>query len=510
MRGAGKKPVDIIFCSLPYGEVQQVYGAPAILKSVVQAEGYTAKTKDFGLELFKLCDRNYDKFTKLQSYFLSSGNPLDQEEQSILDRLYDQIIRYFQNNPSTWIGISVFSVYTHKATLDVVERLRQAGNTSKIVLGGRGVSRTPYSSTFESFDLRSLEKVQNFGQVLMNRKLVDQVVIGDGEDAILRVLRDEIVDAQNNLDTFEYPIPDYDDYDLSSYVWNKKGVVFPITGSRGCVRDCDFCDVREQFGKYRYRQGKDIANEMIRINQQYGYNNFIFTDSLVNGGLRPLEEFCTAMADHNEQNPDNKITWSGQYICREEKYMPERLYALMARSGAEGLTIGAESGSDHVLEHMNKKTTVTALFHELEMFRKYNITSTLLTFTGHWAETDQDFLEHCRFLVRCMPYVRSGTISYIILGSVAWVLDGTPSMEEVRNGDIVQADFEKESLWYARYNPSLTLRERIWRRLVVGQICRELNYPVNAEIADLSSLNILIEQNHREINDFYRKCLEQV
>ena len=96
--------------------------------------------------------------------------------------------------------------------------------------------------------------------------------------------------------------------------------------------------------------------------------------------------------------------------------MPEELYDLMYRSGVDSLTIGAESGSNNVLKKMNKKTTVEALYDELIMFEKYKIRCVLLTFVGHWEETWQDFLEHCRMFIKILPYVRSSTISAIIFG----------------------------------------------------------------------------------------------
>lgn len=502
--------VDIIFCSLPPSEIEMPYGAPAILKGVVKAEGYTAKTKDFAMALFDLCNKDPVLFNTIQGYFLTSTNPLGKKEQTILDKFYDNVIQYFKDNPSRYIGISVFSMLTHKSTFEIISRIRKENLPVEIVIGGRGAKTSPYSAIADILNLKSIEKIQYFGEVLKNRRLINHLVIGDGEDAILDVLKNNETKEIYSADTFEYPTPDYEDYDLHSYLWKNDTISFPITGSRGCVRRCDFCDIEYHFGKYKYRKGKDIANEMLKINKQYGFNKFNFTDSLVNGGLKPLEEFCEIIADHNKNNSNNKITWSGQYVCRESKFMPERLYKLMAESGVEGLVIGAESGSDHVLEHMVKKTSNTALLEELEMFRKYGITSELLMFTGHWAEEEEHFIEHCQMLYKMLPFVRSGTISMVSLGILAQIGDGTPSMKEVHEGKIIRSDFDKEYIWLAKYNPKNTFKERVRRRILISKLCRFLEYPLDREMIFLSEISTLVKQNYEKINEFYRTKLSEL
>ena len=88
-------------------------------------------------------------------------------------------------------------------------------------------------------------------------------------------------------------MPDYSDYEIDQYMWDKSGPMIPITGSKGCVRNCDFCDVRFQFGKYQFRTGKDIAKEMISLSQKHGYRKFQFTDSLVNGSLKVMKDLSS-------------------------------------------------------------------------------------------------------------------------------------------------------------------------------------------------------------------------
>lgn len=500
---------DIIFCSIPHSNLDQIYSAPAILKGVVQANGYRAKTVDFGLTLLELCDHDINLFNRIQNYFISAGDTLSAHETTILTKFYNQVVDFFKNNPSHYIGISVFSIYTHKSAYNIIKLLKENNISAKIVIGGRGVNIPAYEVTYNTIAKTKLDKIISYGELLKKKKLADFVIVGDGEDAIVDLLNG-IVDQnkENRSETFNYPLPNYDDYRFEDYLLINGQLSFPITGSKGCVRECDFCDIKVQFGKYRYRNGFDIAKEMIYVAENFGFRKFQFTDSLINGGLKSLEEFCTVIAEYNQSNT-TKITWNGQYICRPESQMPKRLYKLMADSGVEGLTIGAESGSNHVLAMMNKKTAVESLYAELEQFRIHNITCVLLTFVGHWSETFEDFVDHCRMFINILPYVRSGTISSVSAGIPAGILEGTPWMRDVNKYKIHLDDVMGSSLWVSELNPDNNFKERIYRRLTVSKLINKLKIPCHDEFIQFLQLSSTIETSHIHINEFHKKFYEQ-
>jgi hypothetical protein len=480
-----KKSIDIIFCSIPYSDLDYLYSAPAILKGIVKNEGYTAKTVDFGITLLELCDRDVKLFNKIQLFFISNYETKDKKENKILEKWFDSVLAYFKENPTKFISFSCLSYMQHKTCIMLINMLKKNNIHSKILVGGRGAKVAPWSILSTYIKLDDEDYQLSYADLLLKKKLVDKVIIGDGEDAILSVLasKKEIhnkIIAETQLDWKEYPKPDYDDYEFLKYLFHKDDIAFPITGSKGCVRDCDFCDVKFQFGKYKFRNAKSIAEEIFFVQEKYGFNKFIFTDSLVNGNLKILKEFCALVAEHNDKNPNKRIRWTGQYICRPKHQMPEELYDLMYRSGVDSLTIGAESGSNNVLKKMNKKTTVEALYDEIIMFEKYKMRCVLLTFVGHWEETWQDFLEHCRMFIKILPYVRSSTISAIIFGKLGAIFDGTPVKKKVDSNLIIQGKELREYLWYNKNNPS-TLKERLFRRLILYLIGKKLQMPAVEE-----------------------------
>jgi|688.fasta_scaffold192074_1 hypothetical protein len=491
---------DIIFCSLPYSDLDHIYSAPAVLKGVVHEHGYSAKTVDFGLTLYDVCNNDKTLFDIVQSYFISPD--VEDDYKVYIEKFYNQCIEYLLNHPSEFIGLSVLSIYTHKAVFELCHRIKQAGIKSKIVVGGRGCKIPTFSSIYPTVDPTNIEKFLSYGEFLKKRNLIDFLVLGDGENAILDVLASRELESEYTSNQFVNSIPDFSDYKLDRYLF-QNDITLPIMGSKGCVRDCDFCDVKYQFGKFRHRSGKDIFEEIIALSKKYNIYKFHFTDNLVNGGLKPFKEFLYLLAEHNTKNANHSIRWSGQYICRPASQTPVEIYDLMKRSGAEGLTIGAESGSDHVLTAMNKKTTVQALFDELEQFRKHRLTCNILTFVGHWSETREDFIDHCKMLVKLTPYVRSGTISALIGGFTMAMLDGTPSMENAEKNQIVLSSFHKDQIWHVKNNPTNTFKERVYRRLIVNKICKNLNILTATDFESFMYIKNIIDQYHYQIKEFY-------
>ena len=498
---------DIVFCSLPYSSLDHIYSAPAILKGVAVANGFRAKTVDFGCQLLNQLDRNVAKLDETQIYFITAEDASFKHYTEI-EKFYDGCIDFFKKNPSTHIALSTLSIFTHRCVYELCQRIKAHKIDSKIVIGGRGAKVNTYENVANLYHIKGQERLMRFGDFLIKRQLADVLIIGDGEDAILELLQtNSVTDTNFVSDEFQSPIPDYSDYNFADYLFHDS-VMLPVTGSKGCVRDCDFCDIKFQFGKYRYRSGTDIANELIQVSSKYNIYKFQFTDSLVNGGFKPFREFLEVLSQYNLENPNKRITWNGQYICRPYHEIPKDLYQLMRDSGAHGLTVGAESGSNNVLTAMNKKTTVEALMTELENFRAHDITCVLLTFVGHWSETWDDFVDHCKMLVNITPYVRSGTISAVSLGQPYVLLDGTPSMFNHKLNNIIYDKFNPQNNWLNLDNPTNTLEERIYRRLTVQQLCKKLNIPTINDTEHLLQYISHIESNFKEINDFFNQNSE--
>jgi len=251
-----------------------------------------------------------------------------------------------------------------------------------------------------------------------------------------------------------------------------------------------------------------MDKELLYFQKTYNVSDFVFTDSLINGSMKHFKQFIQLVAEHNK-NSDKKITWSSQYISRNELRTlkdPDTFFKLLADSGVEGLTIGAETFSNRALDAMNKKTTVEALLFELEYFRKYGINCKLLTFCGHWSETHEEYVKHCQTFVKLIPYFKSGTISSFTLGVPYVILPDTPSYNNIN----LIKDKKFKNLWIHRDNRTNTYKTRLNRRLVLTTLLEKLNIPPDSDEGSTLTANHEFLKSYTDIiNEFYEKYADK-
>ena len=488
---------DILIIALPVSALNYAPAAPALLKACVEQIGFKARTLDLSQSFLLENSRNdflqYDEDTRsLQPNNISDPRKVDVVQQW----LSNSVDKIKEINPK-YVGLSIFSYFMHRSAFVLAERLRKDLKEVKIILGGFGMTQ-PASSLFKMSGISNLDSIINFNVVMKEKGLCDYFIVGEGEEGLTSFLLDEKRLTESDVDDdkkYKAPISDFSDYDLQNYNYvNTK--ILPITGSKGCVRKCTFCDIPSKFGRFRYRSGRDIALEIFELKEKYGINHFSFTDSLINGSLSALEEMTIELAEHNNKNPDDKIRWDGQYISRPKGQTPERIYRLMAESGAEGLTIGLESGSNDVLEAMNKKVRIEDVDWEMEIFDKYRISSVVLLMFGFYNETEEDFLKTINTIIRYQKYVANGTLIRMELGFPLAVTGETALYTKAHELGIKIHD-TNPLLWTAKNNPTLDFKQRIRRRLVAQVVCDELNIPTGLSAYNLTNLLNTID-GHQE------------
>ena len=156
-----------------------------------------------------------------------------------------------------------------------------------------------------------------FGEHIIKNNLADYVIFGEGEVALDCLLKGNAnypgINCNNPVqieDLTALPMPTYEYFDMPRYQ-NKKIL---ITGSRGCVRKCTFCDIELTWPQFRYRRAEHIVAEMERHFDDYGITEFEFTDSLINGSMKMLNELCDLLIDYKTLYPHAQFKWQGQYL----------------------------------------------------------------------------------------------------------------------------------------------------------------------------------------------------
>tara|TARA_B100000212_G_scaffold337657_1_gene312897 strand:+ start:17115 stop:18335 length:1221 start_codon:yes stop_codon:yes gene_type:complete len=294
------------------------------------------------------------------------GNQLD-----TLDNIHKEISQY----KFKWLGISVFSYLQKDDALKLGEKY------DNVLFGGSGVD------------------------VFWPRK---HFVVGEGEYALVEFLNGNLDypgingNPPQQIENIEdLPPPDYSDvmckHDYDTAI---------ISGSRGCVRKCTFCDVMTIWPKYRWKSGKKIADEMHEVAEKTGLKKIGFSDSLVNGSMKHFRDMCKELASR-----DKKIQWNGQFIVRGAKTFSSEDFDNLANSGCNGLTMGIESGSEKVRDHMRKKFSNEDIDYFMKNLGDRKIKMKMLLIVGYPTETEEDFEETLQLLRRYKKYARYISVS---------------------------------------------------------------------------------------------------
>lgn len=500
-----KNKTDILFLTLPWWDMAVPYCAPAVLKGIVESRGYTLKHYDTSVDLLnKFAYRDKGKYNEFAQYFLSS----DLSSNLIVKEFYTHVINKIKSFNFRFLAISVFSVYTHRATLELLSIIRKELPEVSILVGGRGLTTRPFSfmATGENQIISETESLIDFYQILKKRSLSDYYILGDGEDAIIDLLENNteqsefIKFAHNKL---VYPFSNFDDINFDDYLGTGNNIQLPVVSSKGCVRNCDFCDVATQMKKFISKDGDRFAEEIIYLKEKYGLNHFAMMDSISNGNMKELKKTCQKLSEYNkDKNKKDKIYWSGSWIARYPGNIKEDVFKLLKDSGCESLQIGAESGSNHVLDSMNKKSSVEGLYYELDLLHKNKISVDLMTIIGHWSEEYKDFTEHLRMLVKLGPYFAAGTIHAMYV-NIFQLLHGTPADTEIWHNGIVKGDSGFSNLWHSEKNPNLTYKTRLARMLIFYDLLDLVYYPIDNFYEKMLFFNSTTDSLAKKYNSFF-------
>lgn len=227
-------------------------------------------------------------------------------------------------------------------------------------------------------------------------------------------------DMQTDLDVF--PDPDFGFVDISRYatLWRKAHGYFSLNVSttRGCPFHCNWC-AKPIYGQaYHVRSPKKVVDHMADLRERYDVNHIWMTDDIF--GLKPgwLSAFADELAARRLRIPFKCLT-------RADLLLRGQTIDELARSGCSSIWIGAESGSQKILDAMEKGTTVAQIYEASQRARERNIDVAFFIQFGYTGERWSD-IRLTRQMIRDLQPSDIGI-------SVSYPLPGTKFYESVRS-----------------------------------------------------------------------------
>ncbi|MDR3711712.1 MAG: radical SAM protein [Puia sp.] len=277
----------------------------------------------------------------------------------------------------------------------------------------------------------------------------DFVVIGEGEQTLLELigrdggspglpglafLRDGLPvktggrAVMKDLDAL--PLPAWDLVEMERYraTWMRHAGYFSLNMSttRGCPFKCNWCAKPIYGNRYHARSPGQVVNEMKWLKERYAFQHIWFCDDIF--GLKP--GWVSEFADLLEQE-GLRIPFKIQ--SRADLLLQEDYVRALARAGCENSWMGAESGSQRILDAMDKGTTVEQIEKATGLLKTNGIRPSFFIQFGYPGETKEDIRKTLRMINELLPDEIGISVSYPLPGTVFY--------------EKVKADLSKKANW---------------------------------------------------------------
>ena len=214
-----------------------------------------------------------------------------------------------------------------------------------------------------------------------------------------------------NLDHLPFPSRDLMDTDQYRKAWKAAHGYFSlnIVASRGCPYRCNWCAKPIYGDSFSVRSAATVAAEMQQLKYDFGADHLWFADDIF--GLRP--KWVRELAAEVERL-DAAIPFKMQ--SRVDLMSPENVRSLR-RAGCAEVWMGAESGSQKVLDAMDKGTRVDQIAKARENLKQEGIRACYFLQFGYPGETWQDIQSTIRLVHDTRPDDIGVSVSYPLPGT---------------------------------------------------------------------------------------------
>jgi radical SAM superfamily enzyme YgiQ (UPF0313 family) len=209
------------------------------------------------------------------------------------------------------------------------------------------------------------------------------------------------------------PMPAWDLVEMSGYrdAWSKAHGFFSLNmvSSRGCPYRCNWC-AKPIFGQtYRFLPPERTAEEMHYLKQTFEPDQIWFADDIFALSSRWTDQFAGAVERLGAQVP-----FKMQSRC---DLMTRSTVAALKRAGCAEVWMGAESGSQQILDAMEKGTRVEQIYLARENLRRHGIRACFFLQFGYPGETWEDIQDTLQMVRDCSPDDIGISVSYPLPGT---------------------------------------------------------------------------------------------
>jgi len=229
-----------------------------------------------------------------------------------------------------------------------------------------------------------------------------------------------------DLDSLPFPAWDLVDIDRYKELWHKHHGYFSMNmvTTRGCPFHCNWC-AKPIYGQvYNSHSPGYIAGQMRELKEKYSPDHIWFCDDIF--GLKPgwvtkFDEVVNLPA-RSAGGPAGKAGKEGvktpfKCLSRADLLLQEDNISHLASAGCEAVWMGAESGSQKILDAMDKGTTVEQIYESTRLLKKHGIKTCFFLQFGYTGETKTEIEKTIQMVRDLMPDDIGISVSYPLPGT---------------------------------------------------------------------------------------------
>ncbi len=227
-----------------------------------------------------------------------------------------------------------------------------------------------------------------------------------------QIIRTEARQIVKYLDTF--PMPAWDLVDISSYkkIWLENHGYFSLNNAttRGCPFKCNWCAKPIYGNRYNSRSPQKVVEEIAFLINNFQVDHIWMCDDIF--GLKPgwVQEFRDIVNA-------KRLKFKYKIQSRVDLLLQEDTISALAESGAETVWVGAESGSQKILDAMDKGTTVEQIYKATSILKRNKIKPAFFLQFGYLGEEKEDIEKTINMVLDLMPEEIGISVSYPLPGT---------------------------------------------------------------------------------------------